>query len=396
MTGPGAVMVGLAVGSGEMVLWPWITAKFGAGMAWAAVLGIFVQVWVNFEVGRWAVATGESALTGFARVSSKFIYLFMAILISLAFLPSWARATGVIIRYLLFGLEEQKTGADWQWTILVYGCVFALLFGPKRIYATIERVVSVMVFVIVIGMITVVIQIGSMADVAELGRGLLNFGHITLDNEFTFMRFFGAMVFVGAGGFGQLYYAYYLRDKGIGMGAQIPELTSALRDKGATDTEIGYRYRDNPENARRFRDWFSYVKQDNILFFFLLNTFVAGERRQVRPREAVLHSSEFKALWERIKHKTTYRVHFDNGKLVQDCIQALRDAPTIPRTRLQWRKAELFASVFHARKIEHVLHQSSQPVALADDEAIVVLRPFVALDPAAHQHLSELADAGQR
>ena len=56
--------------------------------------------------------------------------------------------------------------------------------------------------------------------------------------------------------------------------AQIPELTSALRDKGATDTEIGYRYRDNPENARRFRDWFSYVKQDNILFFFLLNTLV--------------------------------------------------------------------------------------------------------------------------
>ena len=43
MTGPGAVMVGLAIGSGEMVLWPWITAKFGAGMAWAAVLGIFAE-----------------------------------------------------------------------------------------------------------------------------------------------------------------------------------------------------------------------------------------------------------------------------------------------------------------------------------------------------------------
>ena len=47
------------------------------------------------------------------------------------------------------------------------------------------------------------------------------------------LRFFGAMVFAGAGGFGNLYYAYYLRDKGIGMGGRIPELlTSALRGAG--------------------------------------------------------------------------------------------------------------------------------------------------------------------
>jgi type III restriction enzyme len=67
----------------------------------------------------------------------------------------------------------------------------------------------------------------------------------------------------------------------------------------------------------------------------------ADERRQVRPRQAVLHSTEFKALWDRIKQKTTYRVHFDNEKLVESCIRALQDAPPIPKTRLQWRKAEI-------------------------------------------------------
>lgn len=51
----------------------------------------------------------------------------------------------------------------------------------------------------------------------------------------------------------------------------------------------------------------------------------ADERRQVRTRQAVLHSAEFKALWERIKHKTTYRVAFDNVKLVESCTHALRD-----------------------------------------------------------------------
>ena len=67
----------------------------------------------------------------------------------------------------------------------------------------------------------------------------------------------------------------------------------------------------------------------------------ADDRKRVRPRQAVLHSSEFKELWDRIKHKTTYRVQFDNEKLLVQCAQALQDAPPIPRTRLQWRKAHI-------------------------------------------------------
>lgn len=67
----------------------------------------------------------------------------------------------------------------------------------------------------------------------------------------------------------------------------------------------------------------------------------ADERRQVRPRQAILHSPEFKALWDRIRGKTTYRVDFDNEKLVEACIKALRDAPPLPKTRLQWRKADI-------------------------------------------------------
>jgi type III restriction enzyme len=67
----------------------------------------------------------------------------------------------------------------------------------------------------------------------------------------------------------------------------------------------------------------------------------ADERRQVRPRQAVLHSVEFKALWDRIRQKTTYRVLFDNEKLVEKCADSLRKAPPVPKTRLQWRKADI-------------------------------------------------------
>ena len=67
----------------------------------------------------------------------------------------------------------------------------------------------------------------------------------------------------------------------------------------------------------------------------------ADERQQVPTRQAVLHSAEFKALWDRIKHKTTYRVQFDNTQLVQDAITALQQAPQVIRPRLQWRKADI-------------------------------------------------------
>jgi type III restriction enzyme len=67
----------------------------------------------------------------------------------------------------------------------------------------------------------------------------------------------------------------------------------------------------------------------------------ADERKQVKTRQAVLHSEEFKALWDRIKHRTTYRVQFDNEGLIQKCTEAIKEAPPISKTRLQWRMADI-------------------------------------------------------
>ncbi|ENQ0959117.1 restriction endonuclease subunit R [Pseudomonas aeruginosa] len=67
----------------------------------------------------------------------------------------------------------------------------------------------------------------------------------------------------------------------------------------------------------------------------------ADERRAVPTRQAVLQSEEFKALWDRIKHQTTYRVDFNNEQLITDCIDNLQKAPAVFRPRLQWRKADL-------------------------------------------------------
>lgn len=67
----------------------------------------------------------------------------------------------------------------------------------------------------------------------------------------------------------------------------------------------------------------------------------ADDRKVIRTREAVLQSPEFKALWDRIKHKSTYRVEFDNAKLISDCAENIRNSEPITKTRARFRKAGL-------------------------------------------------------
>lgn len=67
----------------------------------------------------------------------------------------------------------------------------------------------------------------------------------------------------------------------------------------------------------------------------------ADDRRPVATRGAVLESAEFRALWDRIKHKTTYRVAFDNERLIRECVRMISELPPVARARFTWRKADL-------------------------------------------------------
>lgn len=67
----------------------------------------------------------------------------------------------------------------------------------------------------------------------------------------------------------------------------------------------------------------------------------AGERKIVKVKKNVLDSPEFKALWDRIRAKTTYRVDFDNEQLINDCVRALKNCPSIAETYAQIRKADI-------------------------------------------------------
>ena len=65
--GPSFVLLGLGLGSGELILWPYLTANWGLGILWGALLGISFQFFLNMEIERWALVKGESVFVGLTR-----------------------------------------------------------------------------------------------------------------------------------------------------------------------------------------------------------------------------------------------------------------------------------------------------------------------------------------
>jgi Mn2+/Fe2+ NRAMP family transporter len=269
LVGPGAILVGLSIGAGEIVVWPRIAAQYGATMVWAAVVGVFIQLWVNLEVGRWTIVTGESVFAGFSRIWRGFAPVFVAFTVFGWIAPGWARVSGSALKALLVG--PKGFGSDAFWTAVTFAFVALLLFGPKLAYHSVERTVELLVALVVVGLVTVAVAVGGREQWAELGRGVLNFGY--REPAMSVRELFVAMVFAGAGGTANLFYTFYLRDKHIGMGARMPSMHNPLRGRVEKVPTTGYIYDDtDPENALRFRAWFRHVCADVTVFFWFLNT----------------------------------------------------------------------------------------------------------------------------
>jgi len=67
----------------------------------------------------------------------------------------------------------------------------------------------------------------------------------------------------------------------------------------------------------------------------------ADDRKTIHLNKEKFLGEDFKQLWERIKYKTTYRVNFNNEKLITDAAKAIEDCPPITKTRARFRKAGL-------------------------------------------------------
>jgi hypothetical protein len=68
LLGPGIVMAGLSIGSGEWLFGPAVTAQYGGGLLWLASISILLQLAANLLIMRYAIYCGEPILVGGLRL----------------------------------------------------------------------------------------------------------------------------------------------------------------------------------------------------------------------------------------------------------------------------------------------------------------------------------------
>ena len=101
VSGASVIILATAIGSGEIILWPYITTQVGFIFMWAAVVGFAIQFFLNMEIERYTLATGETAITGFARFWKPWWWLFIIFALCQNFWPGWATGASTALTFAL-------------------------------------------------------------------------------------------------------------------------------------------------------------------------------------------------------------------------------------------------------------------------------------------------------
>ncbi|MBW3599769.1 MAG: Nramp family divalent metal transporter [Planctomycetes bacterium] len=280
MVGPSLILAGLALGSGEFILWPYITYKTQFVFFWACIVGVATQYVINMEISRWTLATGESAVTGFIRLSKWFAWALLAFNLLPWIIPAWAKGAGQIVSWLIWGPQLDAEGdlvALYSAPLAIFSlfaCGVILTLGPV-IYETIERVQMLLVTLIVVLVIglTVYLALGRPDAVWEQLTSTVTFGAPRfvpeMTEDITPALLLGALAFAGAGGTLNLGQSNYVKEKGYGMGRYIGRITSPITGREEPVTEFGYHFPATAENLARWRVWWRRAGMEHFLNFFV-------------------------------------------------------------------------------------------------------------------------------
>jgi hypothetical protein len=264
--GASIIISATALGSGESILWPYITSQVGLGLAWLSLVGITMQFFLNMEVSRYTLATGETAVTGFSRMWLPWGLIFVAGAILPNTSPGWA-SSGATVFTFLFGLDSAAVPLISTLFLLSIGLAVSL---SPVIYKTLERVQAFLValiLVFVVVAITVATDAGAWAGVVTSApSGAANLGGAI--DELGLAALFGAIVFAGAGGANNLVQSNYLRDKGMGMGIRIPNIVSPITGEDVAEPSLGYTVAPTSQNRRRWAAWWKIANQEQLIVFW--------------------------------------------------------------------------------------------------------------------------------
>jgi len=256
--GPGVVAAGVGLASGEFILWPYIASQVGLVFLWAAAIGIVTQWFINMEIERYTLATGETALTGFSRFWRHWGLVF-AILVYFANLwPGWATSSATMVTYL-FGGNASVIAAG---MLVLIGITLTL---APVVYTVLERVEFVKVGLVLLFIVVALVFAITAEAWGELPKTVTA---PRFPNELGFALMLSALAFAGAGGGQNLCQSNWIRDKRYGLGAYVPRLVSPLtgHEEAAASTS-GFIFEPDEANMARWRRWWKVANIEQALTF---------------------------------------------------------------------------------------------------------------------------------
>ena len=265
--GPSVLLLAGAIGSGEYVLWPYITSQVGMSLVWLVLIGVATQYFLNMEIERYTLATGETAVTGFTRLWKPWGWLFIIMTVVPWAWPGWATG-GTTTLSFVFGFSEDAIPYVTIGVLLLIGAV--LTVSPV-VYQTVEKLQFFLVALIVLFLVYAAVALLGFDGYADLGKGFLEVDQIPDDAEtIGAATLLGAIAFAGAGGALNLVQSNWVRDKGLGMGARLPKVVSPFTGEETAAPTTGFFFQRDEENLRRWRGWWKVANREQFWTFFAI------------------------------------------------------------------------------------------------------------------------------
>ncbi len=265
--GPSFLLLGLALGSGELILWPSLTATHGMGLIWGALLGISLQYILNTEVMRYTLYWGESVFVGLRRISILLTLWYILSTVIPWSLPAFASLSASIITHVFPSLSHQGVAI----VLLLLTGIF--LTSRRSVYATLEKYQKTALLVGIPFMLFLLILIAQPADYQSLFRGLAGMGDgwWLLPSNIVLTTFIAACAYSGAGGNLNLAQSYYIKEKGFGMGAYLPKLSTFFTGSHTQVMPLtGATFPKTSLNVKRWDSWWRLITLEHGLVFWFL------------------------------------------------------------------------------------------------------------------------------
>lgn len=260
LLGPSFILLGLGLGSGEFILWPYLTSNWGMGIIWGAILGVTLQFFINMEIERYALARGESVFVGFARQFKLLPYWFVV-----STFLSWIWPGIIATSARLFGevLGFENINLFGIGLLLLIGVI--LTVGPV-LYKTVEKFSTILISISVPAIFILSLYLSTKQDLIDLVIGATKFGNIP--EGLPLASFLAAFAFAGAGGNLNLAQSFYVKEKGYGMGKYGGKITSILTGKLEKLKLTGSKFVINSENLEKFNAWWKVTNLEHLVVFW--------------------------------------------------------------------------------------------------------------------------------